>query len=204
MEGVPKRSKWMATTPFDFDGLISRLREARHNFSGEPRELMRASLSILRTYLVCQECTKPPKDQNLPDLEDLLEPLDKLYYGLADLDGGFARPDLFQSNRTAKPTIATEVAVNKGIAAAAIKLAPRGEKEKYAKEAARRLGVTTNHIIEFQQNLSGGRIKSKAANDIYDWHMWVASRPDSPDTTEIALCLLSQLKPLVIKRRALE
>ena len=90
------------------------------------------------------------------------------------------------------------------MAAAAIKLAPRGEKKKYAEEAARRLGVKRNHIMEFQQNLSRGRIKSKAANDIYDWNVWMANRPYSGEKTEIALWLLSQLEPLVTKRRDLE
>ncbi len=204
MEGVPKRYKWAWSSPQDFDDLKDRLREARDNSSGEPRELMYAYLRILRTYLSIQETSKPPKEQDLVDLEALLEPLDKLAYGLADLDEGFARPDLFEPNRTAKRTIPTEEAVNKAMAAAAIKLAPRGEKEKYAEEAARRLGVKRNHIMEFQQNLSRGRIKSKAANEIYDWNLWMANRPYSGEKTEIALWLLSQLEPLVTKRRDLE
>jgi len=202
IEGVPKRCKWAWKPPFDFDDLKNRLREARHNSSGEPRELMQAYLGILRTYLVSQECSKPPKHQDLRDLEDLLEPLDMLAYGLADLEGGFARPDLFGTDETAKHTIPNEEAVNKAMAAASIKLAPRGEKKKYAQEAATRLGLTREHIMEFQQNLSRGRIKSKAANDIYDIHLWMARYNGTE--TETSLWLLSLLKPLVPKRRDLK
>jgi hypothetical protein len=186
----------------DFDDLKDRLREARDNSSGEPRELMHTYLGILRIYLIAQEASKPPEHQNLPDLEDLLEPLDKLAYGLTDLDEGLARLDLFEPDRTAKHSIPVEDAVNKATAAAAIKLAPRGEKGKYAEEAAKRLRVKRDHIMEFQQNLSRGRIKSRAANDIYDWYLWMARRNSTE--TKTALWLLSQLKPVVTKRRDLE
>jgi hypothetical protein len=135
-------------------------------------------------------------------LEDLLEPLDKLAYGLTDLDEGLARLDLFEPDRTAKHSIPVEDAVNKATAAAAIKLAPRGEKGKYAEEAAKRLRVKRDHIMEFQQNLSRGRIKSYMANDIYDWCLWLAKQNTTEPKT--ALRLLAQLKPVVTKRRDLE
>lgn len=202
MEGVPKRSRWAWVSPFDFDGLKDRLRKARDNSTGEPRELMHAYLGILRGYLIAQEASKPPEHQDLPDLDDLLEPLDKLYNGLADLDEGLSRLDLFEPDRTAKHSIPVEDAVNKATAAAAIKLAPRGEKGKYAEEAAKRLRVKRDHIMEFQQNLSRGRIKSRAANDIYDWYLSMARRNSTE--TKTALFLLSQLKPVVTKRRDLE
>jgi hypothetical protein len=203
MEGVPKRTKWACSaTRLDFDGLKDRLRKARDKFSGEPRELMQAYLQILRTYLELQEMSKPPKHQDLADLEDLLEPLEMLRIGLADLDQGLARLDLFEPDGTVKHTIPIEDAVNKAMAAAAIKLAPRGNKEKYAEEAARRLRVKRNHIKEFQQNLSRGRIKSQMANDIYDWCLFLAKQ--NTTETETALWLLSELKPVATKRRDLE
>ncbi len=90
------------------------------------------------------------------------------------------------------------------MAAAAIKLAPRGEKGKYAEEAARRLRVKRNHIKEFQQNLSRGRIKSQMANDIYDWCLFLGKQNTNTTQTETALWLLSQLKPVFTKRRDLE
>jgi len=204
MEGVPKRSKWSATTPFDFDDLKNRLREAQDNSSGEPRNLMRAYLDILWTYLLVQDMSKPSEDQDVPDMENLLKPLQNLYCGLMDLDQGFVRLDLFEPDRAAKHSIPVEDAVNKAKAAAAIKLAPRGEKAKYAEEAARRLGVNKIHLMEFQQNLSRGRIKSKAANDTYDWYVWMANQPCSGEKTGTALWLLSELEPLVTKRRHVE
>ncbi len=56
--------------------------------------------------------------------------------------------------------------------------------------------------MEFQQNLSRGRIKSRAANDIYDWYLSMARRNSTE--TKTALWLLSELKPVVTKRRDLE
>ena len=68
----------------------------------------------------------------MADLEDLLEPLEMLRTGLEDLDQGLARLDLFEPDGTVKHTIPIEEAVNKAMAAASIKLAPRENKGKYA------------------------------------------------------------------------
>lgn len=200
---VPKRPKWVCSpVREDFDDLKNRLRKARVKFSREPREMMQAYLWFLYWYFVFQEMSKPVEDQDLPDLDDLLEPLEQLRTALDDLDHGLARLDLFEPNKSVTHTIPIDVAVNKAMAAAAIKLAPRGEKEKYAEEAARRLGVKKEHLMNFQQNLSRGLIKSHTANLIYEESLWLAKQTSSGPRP--ALRLLAELKPIASKRRDLE
>ena len=202
MVKVPKRPAWVYSG-FDFslEVLKNYLIEAQSHYPERPRELMRAYLENIRHYLVWQEISKHPQDQNLADWEDLLEPLDRLINGLTDLQGGFRRDDLFEPTSSVAHTIPIEEATNKAMAAAAITLAPRGEKTAFVKEAANRLGVKDSTVMNFRENLSRGRIKSAAAVDTYNFHIQMARRLGTD--RETALWLLSLLKP-VTKRSDLD
>ncbi len=207
MVKVPKRhASFYSEFDFSLEVLKHYLIEAQSHCSERPRELMQAYLQFIRAYLLWQANSKDPQDedlkeQNMRDWEDLLKPIDRLSNGLVDLQNGFRRDDLFEPNSSVQHTIPIEEATNKAMAAAAITLAPRGEKTAFVKEAANRLGVKDSTVMNFRENLSRGRIKSAAAVDTYNFHIQMARGFNNEHAT--ALWLLSLLKP-VTKRSDLD
>ena len=184
--------RWYLTADFSEEDLVRCLEAANRQLTEDPHAALLNALISIRTYLICQ---------GVP--EDKLTTLDKLGCAFKDLAGGL-HPEILMPMITEPGgrTIPVERASGMALASAIITLAGRGRMPEYGQKAAKRLRVREKELRGFRRNLIAGRIKSTAANAIYDFHVDMHINHNQEFRLKVANILLDNLRP--IQKRSVE
>ena len=142
--------------------------ELRRALEGTPGDhLLYLAATVLLLFAKLKETAAP---------SELAEPLSEIHSAILDVVGGKSHP-IFTPQKQLKggaPPLSVDYASNMDTAAAAITLAPRGEKEETTRQAARKLSVSTNTLKYFRKNLMKGRqgpIKNGVAHVHYEFYI---------------------------------